>query len=339
MNHIDVELGEYHDMENQTLVTEFILLGLSSDPHLQVILFLLFLIVFLVTLLGNGTIMLVVTTEPNLKTPMFFFLKHLAFVDIFYSSVTVPKMLENLLKKQKTISWEGCIIQIFFFFKVACAEVFILAAMAYDRYVAICDPLHYTTTMKQGTCRQLVGAAWTTGFLYAMMNAVPLLNLQFCGNNAIRHYSCDLPSLLVLSCTQTLTNDIVLLISAFVLGLSSFLFTLISYIYIIAAILKIRSAEGRRKAFSTCSSHLIVVGIFYIAAFFRYMKPNSESFIDLDKVVSIQYSIITPMLNPIIYSLKNKDIKITQLFACIQTKDVKYTGIQWGWQGKLKPVR
>ncbi|XP_061447943.1 olfactory receptor 8S1-like [Rhineura floridana] len=295
-------------MENQTVITEFILLGLSRDPHLQAIFFLLFLMIFLVTLLGNLAIMLVTRTDSNLQNPMFFFLSHLAFVDICNSSITVPKMLENIVGKQKTISLEGCIAQIVFFFQVACAEVFILAAMAYDRYVAICDPLHYTTIMKKEICRHLVSGAWAMGFLYSLVNALPLLNLHFCKSNIIDNYICELPSVLALSCTQTLTNYIVL-ITGFIFGFSPFLFTLISYIHIISTILKFRSAEGRRKAFSTCSSHLIVVGLFYIAGCFRYMKPSSESLIYLDKVVSIQYSILTPMLNPIIYSLKNKDIQ------------------------------
>ncbi|XP_062992762.1 olfactory receptor 8S1-like [Elgaria multicarinata webbii] len=296
-------------MENLTVITEFILTGLSSDPLLQLLLFLMFLIIFLVTLSGNAAIMVVTRIDSSLQSPMFFFLSHLAFVDICYSSVTVPKMLGNLITMQKTISKEGCIAQIFFFFQAACAEVFILSSMAYDRYVAICDPLHYTTIMKKEICRQLVAGAWTFGFLYALVNVLPLLNLHFCMNNTISHYSCELPSLLMLSCTPTLTNFIVLLISVFIFGVGSLFLTLISYIYIISSVLKIHSSEGRRKAFSTCSSHLIVVGLFYIAAFFRYMKPSSDSLIVLDKVVSIQYSILTPMLNPIIYSLKNKDIK------------------------------
>ncbi|KAM6448924.1 olfactory receptor 8S1-like [Liasis olivaceus] len=296
-------------MENQTVITEFILLGLSKDPHLEDFLFVLFLIIFLVTLLSNVVIMLVTRIEFSLQTPMFFLLRHLAFVDICYSSVTVPKLLGNLITKKKTISWEGCIAQNFFLFQTVCAEVFILSAMAYDRYVAICDPLHYSRYLTKETCRQLVGASWAMGFLYGMGNALPLLNLHFCSDNTIRHYSCELPSLLALSCKQNLVNYIVLLISVFIFGLSSFLFTLVSYIYIISAILKISSAEGRRKTFSTCSSHLIVVGLFYVTGFVRYLKPSSESLIDLDKVISIQYSILTPMLNPIIYSLKNNEIK------------------------------
>ncbi|XP_066487336.1 olfactory receptor 5B21-like [Tiliqua scincoides] len=297
-------------MENQTVLPEFILLGLSSDSHLQIFLFLVFLIIYSVTLLGNGAILLVIRVEATLQTPMFFFLSHLAFVDICYSSVTVPKMLENMVGVNKTISREGCITQIFFFLQAGCAEVFILSATAYDRYVAICDPLHYTTTMTKNICRQLVGGAWAMGFLYAVVNVIPLANLDVCQNNTINHYSCELPSVLALSCTPTLINHIVLLISVLIFGFGSFLLTLVSYIYIISTILKISSAEGRKKAFSTCSSHLIVVGLFYIAAFFRYVKPSSPSHMDLDKVVSIQYSILTPMLNPIIYSLKNKDIKM-----------------------------
>ncbi|XP_061447948.1 olfactory receptor 8S1-like [Rhineura floridana] len=296
-------------MENQTVIIEFILLGLSRDPHLQVIFFFLFLIIFLVTLLGNSAIILVTRTESSLQNPMFFFLSHLAFVDICYSSVIVPKMLENIIGKQKTISWEGCMAQSVLIFQVAGAEVVILAAMAYDRYVAICDPLHYTTIMKKNICRYLVSGAWAMGFLYSLVNALPLLNLHFCKSNIIDNFICELPSVLALSCIQTLTNYIVLLISVLVFGFGPFLFILISYTYIIATILKIRSTEGRRKAFSTCSSHLIVVGLFYIAGFFRYMKPGSESFIYLDKVMSIQQGILTPMLNPIIYSLKNKDIQ------------------------------
>ncbi|XP_077169492.1 olfactory receptor 8S1-like [Paroedura picta] len=296
-------------MANQTIITEFILLGISSDPHLQVFLFFVFLIIFSMTLLGNATIMVVIRMEVSLQSPMFFFLSHLAFVDICYSSVTVPKMLENFLSKNKTISKKGCIAQNFFFFQSACAEVFILSAMAFDRYVAICDPLHYSTIMKRTVCRQLVGGSWSMGFLYAMVNTLPLVNVQFCGNNTISHYSCELPSLLPLSCSDPVNHYVILLCSVVVFGLSSFLLTLVSYSHIIATILKICSAEGRSKAFSTCTSHLTVVGLFYSAAFFRYMKPSSESLTELDKVVSIQYSILTPLLNPIIYSLKNHEIK------------------------------
>ncbi|XP_039357870.1 olfactory receptor 8S1-like [Mauremys reevesii] len=296
-------------MKNQTTVTEFILLGLSSDPQMQILLFFVFLVIYLITLGSNIVIMAVIRADSHLHTPMYFFLFHLSFVDICYSSVMVPKMLMNFLAEHKTISVNGCIAQIFFFILSAGNEAFILSAMAYDRYAAICDPLHYMQTMSKGICVQLVSGAWTTNFFYALLNTVFALKLHFCGPNQISHFSCELPPLLQLSCTDTLTNQVVLLTSALVFGLSSFLLILISYIHIISTILKIRSAEGRRKAFSTCSSHLIVVGLLYVTGFLQYTKPSSVSSVVLDEIFSIQYSILTPMLNPIVYTLKNKEVK------------------------------
>uniref|UniRef100_A0A8C3XMV5 Olfactory receptor n=1 Tax=Chelydra serpentina TaxID=8475 RepID=A0A8C3XMV5_CHESE len=294
-------------MENQTTVTEFILLGFSSDP--QIFLFLVFLVVYLITLLANMVIMLLIMADPHLHTPMYFFLCHLSFVDICYSSAIVPKMLVHFLAEHKTISVNSCIAQMFFIFLPAVTEVFILSAMAYDRYAAICDPLRYMERMSKGICVQLVSGAWAIGFTDALLNTVFTLKLHFCGPNQINHFSCELPGLLHLSCTETLTNQVVLSTSIVILGSSSFLFTLISYIHIISTILRIRSAEGRRKAFSTCSSHLIVIGLLYLTAFFQYTKPSSVSSVILDEMFSIQYSILTPMLNPIIYSLKNKEVK------------------------------
>ncbi|XP_065271793.1 olfactory receptor 5V1-like [Emys orbicularis] len=296
-------------MKNQSTVTEFILLGLSSDPQMQLFLFLVFLVIYLITLGGNIVIMVVIRADSHLHIPMYFFLFHLSFVDICYSSVTVPNTLRNFLAERKTISVNGCITQIFFFFLSAVTEAFILSAMAYDRYAAICDPLRYMERMSKGICVQLVSGAWAINFLHALLNTVFALKLHFCGPNQISHFSCELPPLLQLSCTETLTNQVVLLTSTVILGSISFPFSLISYILIISTILKIRSAEGRRKAFSTCSSHLIVVILFYLTAFFPYTKPSSVSSVVLDEMFSIQYSILTPMLNPIIYSLKNKEVK------------------------------
>ncbi|XP_067397682.1 olfactory receptor 5V1-like [Emydura macquarii macquarii] len=296
-------------MENQTTVTEFILLGLSSDPQMQIFLFLVFSVIYLNTLVGNIVIMVVIRTDSHLHTPMYFFLFHLSIVDIGYSSVTVPNMLINFLAEQKTILFNNCIAQMFLFFLLAGTEVFILSAMAYDRYLAICDPLHYVKIMSTAMCVQLVSGAWMIGFFYAQLNTVLVLRLHFCGHNQISHFSCDLPALLQLSCTETLTSQVVRLTCAVTIGVCTFLVTLISYIHIISTILRIRSAEGRRKAFSTCSSHLIVVGLFYLTAFFHYTKPSSVSSVLLDEMFSIQYSILTPMLNPIIYSLKNKEMK------------------------------
>ncbi|XP_030402997.1 olfactory receptor 8S1-like [Gopherus evgoodei] len=296
-------------MGNQTEVTEFIILGLSDDPQVQIFLFLLFLVVYLITLLANMMIMLMIRADPHLHTPMYFFLSHLSLVDICYSSSIVPKILVHFLAEHKTISVNSCITQIFFIFLLAVTEGYILSAMAYDRYAAICDPLCYMERISKGICFQLVSGAWAIGFIDALLNTVFALKPHFCGSNQINHFSYELPSLLHLSCTETLTNQVMLFTPVVILGSSSFLFTLISYIHIISTILRIRSAEGRHKAFSTCSSHLIVVGLLYLTAFFQYTKPSSISFVVLDEMFSIQYSILTPMLNLIIYSLKNKDVK------------------------------
>ncbi|KAM7150879.1 olfactory receptor 5V1-like [Macrochelys suwanniensis] len=295
-------------MENQTTVTEFILLGFSSDPQMQMFLFLVFLVIYLITLLGNVMIILVIRADPHLHTPMYFFLSHLSFADICYSSVTVPNMLMNFLAEHKTISVSGCIAQMFFIILSAATEAFILSAMAYDRYAAICDPLHYVEKMNKRICVQMVSGTWTMSFFHALLNTAFTFKLHFCGPNQISHFSCELPRLLHLSCTETLINQLVLLSSIVIFGSSSFLLTLISYIHIISTILRIRSTEGRHKAFSTCSSHLIVVGVFYLTATFQYTKPSSVSSMALDEMFSIQYSILTPMLNPIIYSLKNREV-------------------------------
>uniref|UniRef100_A0A8C3S4K9 Olfactory receptor n=1 Tax=Chelydra serpentina TaxID=8475 RepID=A0A8C3S4K9_CHESE len=296
-------------MKNQTTVTEFILLGLSSDPQMQIFLFLVFLVIYLTTLGGNIVIMVVIRADSHLHTPMYFFLFHLSFVDICYSSAMVPNMLMNLLAEHKTISVNGCITQMFFFFLLAITEIFILSVMAYDRFAAICDPLRYMERMSKEICVLLVSGAWTMGFFHALLNTVFALQLHFCGFNQIHHFSCELPPLLQLSCTDTLTNQVVLFTSVVILGSSAFLLTLISYIHIISTVLRIRSVEGRRKAFSTCSSHLIVVGLLYLTGFLQYTKPSLVSSVVLDEMFSIQYSILTPMLNPIIYSLKNKEVK------------------------------
>ncbi|XP_060112115.1 olfactory receptor 8S1-like [Heteronotia binoei] len=292
-------------MENQSIVTQFILAGFSNDPQMQILLFLVFLIIYAMTLLGNLTIMLVIRTETSLHTPMFFFLRHLAFADICYSSVTVPKMLQNFTAKQKTISRERCIAQIFLLLQTGCAEAALLSVMAYDRYVAICIPLNYSRIMIQQTCRQLVWAAWTAGSLMAVANTLPLVDLSFCRENTIHHYTCEIPSLLPLSCSETHTNYMLIHTSSILFGLIAL--SPISISYIISTILRARS---RSKAFSTCSSHLIVVLLFYITAFVPYLMPSSNSTTVLETVVSIQYSILTPMLNPMIYSLKNHEIKI-----------------------------
>ncbi|XP_044305940.1 olfactory receptor 8S1-like [Varanus komodoensis] len=296
-------------MKNQTVVTEFILLGLSEDPQVQIFLFFVFLIIYATTLLGNSVIILIIRAEPGLHTPMFFFLSQLAFVDICFSSITVPKLLANFIQQKKTISPVGCITQIFFFFLFGCTENVLLSVMAYDRYIAICNPLHYSINMRKQVFTQLVAGAWAISFLDALINTVPLKDLTFCRHNIIRHYTCELPSVLRLSCSEPFTNYMIILISGSFFGFAPLLLILVSYTYIIGTILNIRSAEGRSKAFSTCSSHLIVVCLLYFSGLFEYLKSGSKSFTELDSIFSIQYLILTPMLNPIIYSLKNQEIK------------------------------
>nr|XP_060639093.1 olfactory receptor 5V1-like [Anolis sagrei ordinatus] len=297
------------DNQNQTsIITYFVLLRFSDNSAMQAFLFLLFFFVYGITLLGNVTIIIVIQCNNHLNTPMYFFLGHLAFLDICFSSVTVPKLLVILFVSQ-TISYNGCLIQMFCLFLTAGTETFLLAAMAYDRFVAICKPLYYIQIMNRAFCRQLVGGAWTIGSGYAMINTLFVLKLAFCESNIIRNFSCEFPSLLALSCTDTSLNVIILLVTGGVVGISSLFIIILSYIYIISTILKMHSAEAKRKTFSTCSSHLIVVILYYSMGSFRYLRPETVSSIVVDTLFSIQYNITTSMLNPIIYSLKTREVK------------------------------
>ncbi|XP_054849861.1 olfactory receptor 13F1-like [Eublepharis macularius] len=295
-------------MDNQTTVTYFVLLGFSYNPLVQIFLFLTFLLMYATTLLGNTVIMTIIVSDDHLRSPMYFFLSHLSFLDIFFSSVTVPKLLVNFYSSQ-TISYSGCIAQIFLTLMSGYIEVYILAAMAFDRYTAICKPLHYVQIMNRVFCRRLVGSVWATGYIYAMVNSLPILKLTFCGQNVIRHFSCEHPSLLALSCTETFPIVVTFFISCIIVSGSTFLVILFSYIHIISTVLKMQSAEAKKKTFSTCSAHLIVVLLFYGTGFSRYLKPTSGSSAILDELFTIQYAISTPMLNPIIYSLKTREIR------------------------------
>ncbi|XP_061447939.1 olfactory receptor 5A2-like [Rhineura floridana] len=296
-------------MGNQTAECYFYLLGLSNNLQLQIFFFFFFLLIYLLTLVGNIMIMLLVRTSMHLQSPMYFFLSHLSFLDVCYSSVTVPKMLEIIIAKQKTISVSECFAQASFILFSATSEVFILSSMAYDRYCAICKPLRYMEIMNVAFCKKLVASAWMIGVIQALANTLPLLKLRFCGSNIIRHFNCELPSILSLSCTETFSNKMLFFISGGIVGVSSLFLTVLSYIHIISTILRINSSEGRRKTFSTCSSHLIVVTLFYGTGYFRYLRPSSASSVLLDEILSIQYCILTPLLNPIIYSLKNNEVK------------------------------
>ncbi|XP_012371768.1 olfactory receptor 8S1-like [Octodon degus] len=294
-------------MKNDSLITEFVLLGLSHDPEIQAVLFVLFLVLYLLTLMGNMVMILVITVDSHLHTPMYFFLGHLSFLDLSLSSVTVPKMLHNFLSSSKTISVWGCIIQSFFLMLSGGAEACLLSAMAYDRYAAICHPLVYTIIMNRTLCNSTVSTAWAVGFLLSLVNCLFIHKLYFCSSNVIPHFSCELPPLFPLSCTDPIVNEILLAVSCAFWGLLTLPLILFSYSRIISAILNIRSSEGQGKAFSTCSSHLTVVLLFYGTTFSRYLSPTSGSV--LEQVVSIQYSVITSLLNPFIYSLKNQEVK------------------------------
>ncbi|XP_054849864.1 olfactory receptor 2D3-like [Eublepharis macularius] len=295
-------------MENQTTVTYFVLLGFSYNPPVQIFLFLTFLFMYATTLLGNTVIMTIIVSNDHLRSPMYFFLSHLSFLDICFSSVTVPKLLLNFCSSQ-TISYSGCIAQMFLILQTGWTEVYILSAMAFDRYTAICKPLHYVQIMSRMFCRCLVGGAWGIGYIYAMVNALPVLKLTFCGQNVIRHFSCEHPSLLALSCTETFPNVVTFFISGSTIVVSSILVILFSYVHIVSTVLKMQSTEAKKKTFSTCSAHLIVVVLYYATGSFRYLRPNSASSKILDDIFSIQYSITTPMLNPIIYSLRTREIR------------------------------
>ncbi|XP_030042871.1 olfactory receptor 1019-like [Microcaecilia unicolor] len=297
------------DVENITTVTEFVILGLSDNLQLQLPLFLVFLFIYMVTLLGNLLIITLTCADPRVHTPMYFFLSNLSLTDIWCSSTITPKLLGILLSGNKTISFAACIVQLNFFMDSTCVEIFLLTAMAYDRYAAVCDPLHYSLVMNPRVCILLAAASWITGIFSAVMITASVVHLSFCGSNKIDHIFCDLIPLLKLSCTNTTGPEIILFLEAVLLSFPAFLVTLVSYTYIISAILRIRSAEGKHKAFSTCSSHLTVVSLYYLSLFSMYLRPTSTYSQGQGKIMSVVYTTVTPMLNPMIYSLRNKDIK------------------------------
>ncbi|XP_052017512.1 olfactory receptor 8S1-like [Apodemus sylvaticus] len=294
-------------MRNRSTVPEFILLGLSVDTQVQGLLFVLFLVIYVLTLTGNLLLLLVVKVDRHLHTPMYFFLGHLSFLDLCHSSVTVPKLLENLLSVTKTISVEGCLAQVFFVFATGGTESCLLAVMAYDRYVAISSPLLYGRVMSRQLCAGLVCGSWSLAFLDAFINILVALTLDFCEAQDIHHFICELPSLYPLSCSDVSASFTTLLCSSFIHFFGNFLLIFLSYIRILLTILGMSSASGRSKAFSTCSSHLAAVSFFYGSGLLRYLMPNSGSTQEL--IFSLQYSVITPMLNPLIYSLKNTEVK------------------------------
>ncbi|XP_069483818.1 olfactory receptor 5AP2-like isoform X2 [Ambystoma mexicanum] len=293
---------------NLTNIEEFILLGLTDVPNIQIFLFVLFLIFYIITLAGNIGIITAIQVDSRLHTPMYFFLNNLSFLDLCYSTIITPKTLSNFLAEKKTISYVGCGVQMFFFAASVTTECFLLGVMAYDRYVAICSPLRYTIIMNRDVCIRLVAAAYTGGYLNATLHTITTFRLPFCKTNRINHFYCDVPPLLKLSCTDTTMNEILMFIFGGFAETSSLTTIVVSYSYIISTILKIRSKEGQKKAFSTCGSHLIAVSLFYGTILFMYLRPTSSYAMEQDRVASVFYTVIIPMLNPIIYSLRNKEV-------------------------------
>ncbi|KFO21769.1 olfactory receptor 8K3 [Fukomys damarensis] len=294
---------------NLTTVTEFILLGITDRPELQAPLFLLFLVIYLTSLLGNLGMIILTQVDPRLQTPMYFFLRHLAVTDLGYSTAVGPKMLVNFLTEQNTISYYGCATQLAFLVALVGSEFFILSVMSYDRYVAICNPLLYTVIMSPRACWMLVLIPYLYCVFVSLLFTIKIFTLPFCGYNVIRHFYCDSLPLMSLACSDTYDTEVIILIFSSCDFIFSLLIILVSYLLIFIIILRMNSVEGRHKAFSTCGSHLTVVTVLYATTMFMYMQPNSSHSIDSDKVASIFYTLIIPMLNPLIYSLRNNDVK------------------------------
>uniref|UniRef100_A0A4X1SQ31 Olfactory receptor n=1 Tax=Sus scrofa TaxID=9823 RepID=A0A4X1SQ31_PIG len=293
---------------NQTSsVSEFILLGLSSRPEDQKPLFSLFLTIYLVTITGNLLIILAIRSDPQLQTPMYFFLTFLSFTDICFTTTIVPRMLVNFLS-HKTISYAGCLTQMYFIYALGNTDSFLLAVMAFDRYVAICDPFHYVTIMSHHRCVLMVAFSCSLPHLHSLLHTLLLNQLTFCDSNIIHHFLCDLSPLMKLSCSSTFVNETVMIIEGSFILVTPFLCIAFSYIRILTAVLKIPSAAGKRKAFSTCGSHVTVVTLFYGSIFYVYLQPVS-SYTVRDHMATIVYTVLSSMLNPFIYSLRNKDLK------------------------------
>ncbi|XP_006135770.2 olfactory receptor 11L1 [Pelodiscus sinensis] len=296
-------------MINGTLVVEFRLLGFHSLPGWQTLLFLVLLLIYILSLMGNVAIISVVWQEPRLHSPMYSFLQNLSFLEICYTSTIMPKMLANLLAERKAISFAGCMVQLYCFVFLGATECFLLAVMAYDRYLAVCDPLHYTAVMSDTSCVRLAAGSWVTGIFTGLLPCLLISRLHFCASNQIRHFFCDIPPLLQLSCSDTTTTELLIFVLSLLVLVSCLLLTLVSYLFIVLAILKIPSSTGKRKTFSTCGSHLAVVVIYYGTMISMYVHPSSGLSSELNKIISVFYTIVTPLLNPIIYSLRNKDFR------------------------------
>ncbi|KAM4874990.1 olfactory receptor 2F1-like [Thomomys bottae] len=310
--------------DNMTLESEFVLMGLSSDRQTQAGLFVLFGTTYLLTLLGNGLIALLISLDHQLHLPMYFFLCHLSVVDICYTSSGVPQMLAHFLLEKKTISFTRCGTQLFFSLALGGTEFLLLAAMAYDRYVAVCDPLRYMAVMNPRLCTTLASVSWSVGMANSAVETAVTMRLPTCGHNVLNHVACETLALVRLACVDITLNQVVIVASSVVVLLVPCCLVSLSYAYIVVAILKIRSTQGRRKAFGTCVSHLTVVSMSYGMALFIYLQPRSQASAEQDKVVVLFYAVVTPMLNPLIYSLRNKDVKAAFNRLLMRSSEVKH---------------
>ncbi|XP_073422767.1 olfactory receptor 12D2-like [Dendrobates tinctorius] len=303
------------DLVNYTHISEFVLLGLTDLAELQVIFFIFFLKFYIITLIGNLSIMVVSVLDISLHTPMYYFLWNLSFIDICFSSVAVPRMLRDFLALEKIISFFGCISQIYFFHLLGSTEVMLLTIMSYDRYVAIGNPLRYSAIMNARVCRRLSFSTWITAHFHSLLHTVMTARLPFCGPNLVNHFFCDIKPVLKLACADTSLNIKLLTRVTGTLATLTLLLTLLSYVFISKFLLKIRTSEGRNRAFSTCSAHLIVVFLLYGTAIFTYIRPSTQDSLDQDRGVAVLFTVVTPALNPVIYTshphktLRNKDMK------------------------------
>ncbi|XP_004620541.2 olfactory receptor 5A1-like [Sorex araneus] len=297
------------DRNYTSSVAMFVFLGITDEKELQLILFPVFLVTYLVTLFWNLSLVILINIDSHLHTPMYFFLSILSSIDVCYSSTISPRMLSDFFKDDKTISFTACATQFFFAAWMGQTECCLLAAMAYDRYVAIGKPLQYSTIMAPGLCQKMVAGALGTGFICSLLETIPAFHMYYCGSNVIQHFFCNISEIITLSCSSTFITQMILFWTILFVGFGSFLVILLSYGFITVSILKMSTIKGSFKAFNTCASHLAVVTLYYVPVFFVYMHPHSEHAEQQDKVMSVFYIIITPMLNPLIYSLRNKEIK------------------------------
>ncbi|XP_032276721.1 olfactory receptor 6C75 [Halichoerus grypus] len=296
-------------MRNHTAVREFILLGLTNDPQWQVVLFIFLLVTYTLSVTGNLIIITLTLSDPHLQTPMYFFLRNFSFLEISFTSVCIPRFLVTIMTRDRTITYNGCVTQLFFFIFLGVTEFYLLAAMSYDRYVAICKPLHYMTIMSSRVCILLVFSSWLAGFLVIFPPIILLLQLDFCASNIIDHFICDSSPILQLSCTNTRFLELMAFFLAVVTLMVTLTLVILSYTYIIQTILRISSMSQRKKAFSTCSSHMIVVSLSYGSCIFMYIKPSARERVTLNKGVAVLNTSVAPLLNPFIYTLRNQQVK------------------------------